>query len=388
MNVLFVSERGESLGAAIRTQIDHPTSMYVQDERADAVGEGIVDRLRIDAPIVRTNGSCIAANIDRLISQVRPNLVIFDYLGFGRVADYLRERGIAVFGSSLWSDVLLSDSDYELMILDRLRDWSDPDGEEVVLGVLWDGVSISHTCLMKSYSRLMTGDLGPDVGCVGSAILSHTPSSFSPLLSRLRNVLNRVHYRGLLTISCLISRESVFPIRFLSPTPYIPTLLEAFKGSAADLLSSTAMGRPLSGQFTRDLSLSVLLSVPPYPHTSDLSTPYTVIGITDSNLRHIHPLDISAPVGVYETSGVDGRVGWVSARGRSLREARLRAYFTISNLSILDVQYRLDVGDGLDRYARRITDTLSIHPSVSSHFKPPLPSFTPSYNSVETEEVG
>ena len=46
---------------------------------------------------------------------------------------------------------------------------------------------------------------------------------------------------------------------------------------------------------------------------------------------------------IYKSAGNELMV--VSARGRDVNEAKKRAYKTISNLSIEDVQYRTDIGE-------------------------------------------
>lgn len=74
-------------------------------------------------------------------------------------------------------------------------------------------------------------------------------------------------------------------------------------------------------------------------------TPRTsnILGINDINLRHIAVNDIDKRDGVIWAMN-DGRLGMVTARGSSIREATKRVYRTINKMEIPGVVYRNDIG--------------------------------------------
>ena len=327
MNILFISHEGDSLGLAMRCQEEgHPTTIYLPEEDAKCIGDGLIEKPLFNKPIRKLNESCLATNTNELLKEVKPDLVVFDSIGYGKVAEFIREKGIVVFGSSVWSDLLVKDEDYSNQIRRRIKlELSD----EYV--VLWNGSSICASFSIKNEKRLMTGGLGREVESSGLIITSHLKSETN---NEIEKILKRVKFRGVLSISQSFSSSLI----------YLFPILETYKGSVADFLFSIASGKKFEGEVTQDYALSLLISIPPYPYHIPCRN-VNVGGINECNLKHLYLVDVAKPVGVYETTGSSGKVGWVAARGRSIKEARRRVYKTISNLSIDDVQYRMDIGE-------------------------------------------
>lgn len=327
MNILFISHEGDSLGLAMRCKEEgHPTYLYIEREEAQCVGDGMVDKPIFSSRVRKMNEACLATNTSELLREIKPDLIIFDEVGYGKVAEYIKEKGIPVLGSSVWSDLLVRDEDYANQIRKRM----DVDMEDEYI-VLWNGVSICASFTIKNYKRMMSGDLGREVESVGLVITSHTSIENDDKIER---ILKRVKLRGVLSISSTFSPSLL----------YLHPILETYKGSIVDFLFSLASGKMFDGEVTSDYALSLLLSTPPYPYPLPcLNT--TIEGVNESNLKHLSLIDVCKPLTIYETAGASGKVGWVSARGRSIKEARRRVYKTVSNLSINNLQYRIDVGD-------------------------------------------
>ena len=56
-------------------------------------------------------------------------------------------------------------------------------------------------------------------------------------------------------------------------------------------------------------------------------------------------------------AGVDGVIGCITAKGSDVHEARRRVYRTIRSICITDdVQYRTDIGDGVEDAKRKLTE--------------------------------
>lgn len=348
MNILFASQRGDSLGVAQRCASEGYTiSFYTEDEAAAFVGDGLVGKVDFAKHLINRRGECVASNVLQLLSETQPDLVVFDDGGMGRVADYIREKNIPVVGSSYWSDFLSTSSDYTLQVLKRLKmeGWRGEKGVKVECGAWWNGLSLLSPFLAYNEDRFMTEALGQRVSSAGNIVhfLPSSSSLYSESIGKMERLLKKSKFRGVISMSCVVTRGKVWVHHFTTSSLFIPTLLEVYKGSVTDLLLGVASGRKFDGQFTSDYALSILLSIPPYPSTSPACT-RRVKGISPSNLKHIHLLDICHSGETYETAGASGKVMWVSARGRDVREAAKRAYKTVSNLSISDVQYRTDIG--------------------------------------------
>ena len=350
MNILFVSHDGDSLGLAMRTREEgHPTTLYIENERAAFVGNGLVVKPAFARHLLKLNGEAVASSINQLISETSPDLIIIDSARLGKVGDYLREKGRVVFGGSKWSDTLESSSGYASSVLRRIGIKTielELAGVEVECGAWWNGIELLSPYLALNEKRFMTGSLGCLVESAGNIVLSLPTKSllFKKSMELMKGMLKKSKWRGAISIKLILNESDLGGVGFTVSTLYFPSLLETYKGSTVDLLWSIASGKRFEGEFTTDCALSLLLSIPPYP----LSMPAkneTLLGVSPSNLRYLHLLDVTKMVEVYETAVSDGRVAWVTARGRNIGEAKKRAYKTATNLQVTDLQYRTDIGD-------------------------------------------
>lgn len=105
MNLLFISNNGSSLGLAERVKKEgHNAFFYILEEQARKAGDGIVDKPITSSLVMKDNGYPIATNINTLLKETDPDVVIFDMVHLGRVADMIREKSIPVLGASFWAD--------------------------------------------------------------------------------------------------------------------------------------------------------------------------------------------------------------------------------------------------------------------------------------------
>ena len=96
MKILVVSKLGDALDIAYQLKKDgHNVKMYIQDKANKEVGYGFVQK---------TN------HWERFVDWA--DLIVFDYTGFGSVADALRLKGKVVFGGSAYTDRLELDREF------------------------------------------------------------------------------------------------------------------------------------------------------------------------------------------------------------------------------------------------------------------------------------
>jgi phosphoribosylamine-glycine ligase len=323
---------------------DYSILFYIEDESASFLGNGIVDKPSFCKHLLNRAGECIASNVNQLLTETSPDLVIIDSYSLGKVADYIREKNIPVFGSSHWTDTLCTSPDYARDIMRRvgIERWKGEEGVKVEIGVWWNGLCPLYPYLVWNEDRFLTGSLGPLIDSASnivSCLHSHPSHILHPLL-KMERLLKKSKFRGLLSLSCVVTKTSIYSISFTTSTLYLSSLLELYKGSVTDLLLAMANGRKSDGEFTTDYALSTLLSVPPFPSPSNGYKKTVIKGVSPSNLRHLYLLDVEKNGELYMSTG--GKLLMVSARGREVGECKKRVMKTISNLSIDDVQYRVD----------------------------------------------
>lgn len=352
MNILFISKDGSSLGLAERVR-NEGHNVYFSTPVSMRIGEGIVDTPSTTAPILKDSGYSIATNIDALLKDTDTDLVVFDGVGMGRVADYIRDEPIPVFGASRWADYAQLDSSYTKELMKSVGIQPLPksvSGIMVNCELWWDGIEASTYSMSIVDERLMNEDIGPIVGCAGNVvhILSSNCRLVEEGIGKMTRLLKKTNYRGPISLRSLCTKTSLYGLSFtVSLGHSTPPLIEIYKGSIIKLLFGVATCSQDFGEFTSDCSISIQLSLPPYPHIfapSNSCEGVPILGVNSYNLKHIWWEEVRKYGKEYEVAGTSGRIGRVVARGRTIDECRRRVYRTISNLSISDLQYRTDIG--------------------------------------------
>jgi len=220
------------------------------------------------------------------------------------------------------------------------------DGVEVSCELWWNGFSsFLHNITMEE-KRFMEGNIGPNIGCAGNVVkaVSKKHRIVSEGVGRMERLLRKTSYRGPLDLNSIVNEDGLFGLEFTARFGYdaVQALLELYRGSLTGLLFSIATGSSPEEELTGDCSIAVRLSIPPYPHSDDAVKGIPILGVEDE--KHIWFGDAMKREGKYVSAGADGCVCSVTARGENVRECRRRAYRTVSNLIIPQVQYRRDIG--------------------------------------------
>ena len=349
MNILFISKGGEELGIAMRCADEgYSVILFVEDDNYSLVGDGIVNKSKFPKHITNLNGSCIASSTNQLIELEKPNLVISTSPGMGRVVDYLREQGIETFGGGHWADTLSNGGGYSVKILNRIgvNVWDGESGIKVSCGAWWNGFRLSSPYISFNENYFLTGSIGSLIPSAGNISHHISPESkiFKNTIGKMERLLKKTKFKGNISISCTVSRNNIYGTLFITSSLFLPSLLEAYKGSVTELLSAIVAGREPKGKFTTDYTLSIPITIPPYPfHVPSTNASTEIEGVCLSNLKHLYLKDVRKDGDNYGSVGNELMV--VSARGRDINEARKRAYKTIPNLSIQSIQYRVDIGE-------------------------------------------
>ena len=222
-------------------------------------------------------------------------------------------------------------------------------GVEVSCEMWWNGFTSHLLNWTMEEKKLMNDGIGPATGCMGNVVArcNRTSRLFKEGVKKMERLLKKTTYRGPIDLNSIVTKDKLYGLEFTVRMGYdaVQALLELYKSSISRLLFDVASGNKPREDFYQGLSISVRLSLPPYP--SDTKTPidkFPIIGVNDKMRKHIWLGDVMAGDKHYQCSGYDGMLGCVTARGSNVRECRRRVYRTIDSLVIPNVQYRTDIG--------------------------------------------
>jgi phosphoribosylamine--glycine ligase len=228
------------------------------------------------------------------------------------------------------------------------------EGEEASLFALVDGVRAIVLASAQDHKRVGEGDTGPNTGGMGA--YSPAPILTPDLESRaMREIVEPTAramadegtpFSGVLYAGLMLTAEGPklieYNVRFGDPE--CEAIMPRIDGDFAALLHAVAIGGALERPaLTEGSSMTVIVAASGYPGTpakggaiGGLETAQAVDGVT------IFQAGTALDRGQLVASG--GRVLAVTAVGRSLGEARERAYRAIDAIDFADGFHRRDIG--------------------------------------------
>jgi phosphoribosylamine--glycine ligase len=230
-------------------------------------------------------------------------------------------------------------------------------GEEASVHAVTDGTSFIVLPVARDHKRAFDGDAGPNTG--GMGVIAPSPHVSSALLARIeREILQPTidgmrlegrPLRGVLFAGLMITKAGdpillEHNVRFGDPE--CEALVSLIEGDFAELCDSVARGALNTNavQVATDRSaVVVVLAASGYPASPKSGD--TIYGIDRAaerpNVAVYHAATRDAD-GKIVTSG--GRVLAVTATGKSLVEARERAYSAVDDRAFEGVHFRRDIG--------------------------------------------
>ncbi len=359
MKILVLSKNGDALSIAQRIQNEgHTTSFHILDR--SEIGDNLVNKLTFNGVIARGNGYPISSASDTLLSECKPDLVLIDFNGIGRVADYIKSKNILVLGGCRWADEATTNSSYSTMLMKQVG-INTKEGKikgeivKVDCAIWWDGLTANIHSLSFRDEKFMNDDIGMDIGCAGTIVkmINANSKMVKEGISKLDRLLKKTSYRGPLSCTFLVTPTTLFGLKLNIGFQYnsINSFLELYRGSITKLFWAVTNGTPVKGDFSSDYSIAVKLSIPPYPnpYLNGAVGGVNIDGINIWNSKHLWLHDVCKEGKKYVSAGSDGDLLAATARGRDIFECRKRVYRTINNLVIEDKQYRTDIGLRVER---------------------------------------
>lgn len=111
--ILFISKDLDGVGIAYKIKKDLGIDVLVvfKDKMEEYTGEGLVDRITLE--------NFTFENVLEIAQKYKPDFIILDMTGLGKIADKLRQAGYIVWGGSELADVLEEDRDLAVKIVKR-----------------------------------------------------------------------------------------------------------------------------------------------------------------------------------------------------------------------------------------------------------------------------
>ena len=230
------------------------------------------------------------------------------------------------------------------------------DGEEASLFALVDGPHAIALASAQDHKRVGEGDTGPNTGGMGA----YSPA---PVLTRqleeqaMREIVEPTAramaaagtpFSGVLYAGLMLTREGPklieYNVRFGDPE--CEAIMPRIQGDFAAQLHAVATGRlrdVFSPSLSSEATMTVVVAARGYPGTpvagGSIAGIEAAEGIEDVTVFHAGTSRIGQDL---VASG--GRVLAVTARGRSLRQARERAYGAVDLIEFEDGFHRRDIG--------------------------------------------
>lgn len=228
------------------------------------------------------------------------------------------------------------------------------EGEEASVFALCDGESVVMLPSAQDHKRVWDGDRGPNTGGMGA--YSPAPVMTPEVTAQVENEIilpsiRRMAERGTPFTGVLFAGIMVTPkgpklieynVRFGDPECQV--LMLRLRSDALDLLEATARGRldEARPEFSDDVALTVVLAAKGYPVNPEKGSEIRgADGLDDAELVVFHAGTLRRD-GKLLANG--GRVLDVTALGKSVAEARERAYAAVDKIDWPEGFYRRDIG--------------------------------------------
>lgn len=256
----------------------------------------------------------------------------------------------------------------------RLQRWQElgmnPKGE-VMLQTFIEGIEMGVSRWMGrdgyigmwnenfEHKKLMPGDKGCNTGEMGT-VMKYTAESMlgDIVLDPLEDALADIGHIGDVDINCIIDdKGKPWPLEFTCRPgwPAFNIMMATHRGDPVKWMLDACNGED-SLQATEDVSIGVLVAIPPFPHKCDQKEVegLPIYGVTKNNQRYLFPMEVMiTDMPSMSGDSVTEEKTWttageyvvvVSGTGKTITQAAERAYGTVDDLHVSDMIYRDDIG--------------------------------------------
>lgn len=213
------------------------------------------------------------------------------------------------------------------------------------------------------HKSLFPGGIGPMTGEMGTLMWYDDDENnklFQATIAKLEGHLRNINFKGDFDINFIINKDKVYPLeatcRLGCPSTQLQTSLHLSPWS--EFLTAIAKGKPYELKYKKGYGIVVSISIPPFPYKG-ISKNFYISGanilfkeeLTDDEKNNLHFEEVSKnSKGVYTVAGSNGYIVYVTGTGKTIEEARRKAYALVDKIVIPRMFYRQDIGlDFLNR---------------------------------------
>lgn len=241
------------------------------------------------------------------------------------------------------------------------------EGEEISTEGWFNGKEFYLPNSTLERTRFFDGDHGEKTGCAGNVVWQGDTPLYQRLFYKLGSIL-KGRYNGPIDINIIINKDSNEPV-FLEFTPRFGYdaffgLMEILRTDIGKLFYETADGMDVEATIDSVFSGAVRVHVPPYPEPAAENDKKRPVGlpifIRDSyrkDIREFYPVEVMLKDNHIVTSGPDGYIMVVVAKGASPRAAMEAAYDSVEKVRIPTARWRVDLATKLQEVYNAIRST-------------------------------
>jgi phosphoribosylamine--glycine ligase len=228
------------------------------------------------------------------------------------------------------------------------------DGEEASLFALVDGSRTIALATAQDHKRVGDGDTGPNTGGMGA--YSPAPVLTAELEARAMAEIIRptveamanagTPFSGVLYAGLMLTAEGPKLIEYNARfgDPECEAIMPRIEGDFAALLLAVASGEPFSApQLSDDTTMTVIIAAKGYPGQPEKGARISTVEAAE-DIEGVTVFHAGTAIADGHLVASGGRVLAVTALGRSLAEARDRAYRAIDRIEFVDGFSRSDIG--------------------------------------------
>ena len=215
------------------------------------------------------------------------------------------------------------------------------------------------------FKKLLAGNCGPNCGESGTVMKYVSSSALGEeVLAPLEDALVEMGHLGDIDVNCIVDKSGkAWPLEFTTRLgwPAFNIMLASHRGDPVQWMYDACEGRDAL-QASPQVAAGVVISQPDYPHSKFTKAEIAdipVYGITNENRKHIAPQAIKMSVmpdmegekivdrEIWTTTG--DYLAVVTGLGKTVKQACERAYETVKQIHIPNMQYRNDIGEKLEK---------------------------------------
>lgn len=227
------------------------------------------------------------------------------------------------------------------------------EGQEVSLLCFSDGVTAYPMVPVQDHKRALEGDLGLNTGGMGT----YSPPPIwtseletkvmqeivSPTLKVMRE--RGTPFRGVLFLGLMITKRGPkvleYNVRFGDPETQV--VMKRLKSDLLPILWACTEGRlsEVELEWKEEVAVCVVMAAPGYPLAYAKGIPIRLPEVRDQKAVIFH-----AGTGICEEQllSTGGRVLGITAEGKTLRQAREKAYALVEQIDFPEAHFRRDIG--------------------------------------------